>query len=604
MRKLLYSFFLIFLGNLVSANSGNIPVITMPTISTKPLSKTETLISIAHPSSSSILSYQVQVTGNGYNKTYRTPDQGSTSANPGIAFRNLLPGKTYAYTVIAITCDADTEVADCATTVSKSGYFQTPVDFPPAAVLQEEGTCPQYVGVNWTIPDTGGPVTGLVLKKSMNDGAEWHTVAFLEPHIRSYYDNGVIPGVHTTYMLHTVNALDEITSSNSVKIQVKPYVAPDKAINFRSDLTHKSDNTIRVAWENPAQDWSCRSNIRQAWYIMLKRSGDAEFKIYAAANPEANHYDITGLNQNETIEIGIFPISDKDLMGNWVTIKDETYGPAKKPSKVIGVAFKDNIDNSVIDIEWAHDPKDADYYIVEASIDGVNFSQLGIVEAPGKHLKHVNLAEGLPYTYRVKAGNYLYGESDWAYMDGYVTFDYSAIPNAPYGLTSKWSGSSVVLTWVDDSNKEEKYVIERASKSDGPFQEIGEVGRNVITYTDATMTGDSAFYRVKAENPLGLSASSKISKIFKAPAASSFSSVGILAYPNPTVDKLNISVPGDLIGDEVAVKVYNSINALVYTKNYNRSSEINIDFKRFTPGIYNVVVETGGVQETKKIVKN
>jgi hypothetical protein len=593
MRKLLYSFFLIFVGFMASAQ------LDKPQVEHRPLSKTTTLITVV-PKGTGTQSVKVQVTGpGGYSKT----EQRNTTALTSFEFHGLQPGATYSYTATASACLL--AATTCPTPVQvRTSTFEAPEALPAAAIIsQDVDNCPQFVGINWKYSPVGAPIYSVIIQKS-HDGNVWHNVAHLPSSETSYYDSGVTPGVHHTYKIITTNSIGDEVESNYVTVLVKPYVGPNTALNFRSDNGHKTDNTIRVTWDNPEEDYACGTNIRASWYIMMKRAWETEYKIVGVTWPHDYYYDITGLEQNETVELGIWPISNKDLFGHWAYLTDKTFGVSSKPENIIGVSFKDAISTSGIDVKWTHNGTDSDYYIVEVSTDGTNFSQLGVAKNGVTNIKHVNLAEGVAYTYRVKAGNYLYGESDWAYMNGYVTYDYSAIPNAPYGLQAKWSGANVDLTWVDDSNKEEKYVIERAPKADGIFQEIGTVGRNINKYTDATMTGDTAYYRVKAENPLGVSAASKVARIVKAATTPATGTVGILAYPNPTVDRLNISVPGDLQGDGVAIKVYNSLNSLVYTKNYSRASEINIDFKRFTPGIYNVVVETGGVQETKKIVKN
>ena len=69
---------------------------------------------------------------------------------------------------------------------------------------------------------------------------------------------------------------------------------------------------------------------------------------------------------------------------------------------------------------------------------------------------------------------------------------------------------TAVLTWVDNSNNESNFDIERkASLCPGAaaWSALGTVGANVVTYRDATVTEGSAFcYRVKARNAAGSSA--------------------------------------------------------------------------------------------------
>lgn len=232
-----------------------------------------------------------------------------------------------------------------------------------------------------------------------------------------------------------------------------------------------------------------------------------------------------------------------------------------------------------------------------------NWTNLAFVKTGVNVIQHVNLNEGLLYTYRVKAGNYIYGESDYAYMDGYVSVTPDKAPTAPYGLKASWSGSDVVLTWVDDTNKEEKYIIERSTKEDADFAKVGEVARNKETYTDAlgANPADTYYYRVKAENAVGSSDYSKVVKVTKTTGGGGATMV---VYPNPTADKINVNVPSELKTAPVEVNVYNQINQLIYSKTFKADAQIEVNLKKFTPGAYNVVVSSGNFKETKKIVKN
>ena len=75
-------------------------------------------------------------------------------------------------------------------------------------------------------------------------------------------------------------------------------------------------------------------------------------------------------------------------------------------------------------------------------------------------------------------------------------------------------------------------------------------------------------------------------------------------YPNPTADKLSVSVPTQLKAGKVEVKVYNPLNQLVFAQTYKDDAAIEVNLKRYAPGIYNVVVSSGEFKETRKVVKN
>lgn len=596
MRKYLLSFFLI-LGGFASMAQ-----LTAPKILTFPDKATKTgIFVILEAAGTGTQSVQLEVSGGGLS----SPIVRLKPVGGIITFdiSGLRPGTTYNLRARALGCPTAT---GCTTLSSWSAvkYTATKVDFPSRATLEVTGNCPQVVSLKWSLASTGGAVKNINIQKSF--GGPWYDIANLPLGSTEHYDYDVRPGVHTTYRIYTYNENDENTESNHVSLQVRPYVAPGAPINLRSDGNHKTNSSIKVVWENPETDWQCRSNVRETYYIWMKRGFEADYTLLGTTfGGEATEYEITGLEQNEIVEVIVRARSDQGIWGEQGYLKDKTYGVASTPSNVIGVAYKDVLGNGVLGISWTHDEPDADYFDLEVSTDGETWTKLTTIMAHQKVVDHINISEGQNYTYRVKAGNYKYGESGYAYMDGYVSVPYSAAPNAPYGLSAVWTGGNVVLKWVDDSNKEAAYVIERAYKEEGPFAEVGEVGRSVTTYTNAigTDTASNFYYRVYAENPIGASAKSKVVKVSKTTTAPAPVAT-VIAYPNPTVDKLNISIPSELNAKTVEVTVFNQLNQQVFGKSFNAGSAIDVNFKKFTPGIYNVVISTGDFKETKKIVKN
>ncbi len=75
-------------------------------------------------------------------------------------------------------------------------------------------------------------------------------------------------------------------------------------------------------------------------------------------------------------------------------------------------------------------------------------------------------------------------------------------PDAPSGLNATGlSQPQIRLTWVDNSQNELGFTIERKYRGAGYFHEIGRVGTDVISYDDtAIVVGTEYTYRVKAWN--------------------------------------------------------------------------------------------------------
>lgn len=90
-------------------------------------------------------------------------------------------------------------------------------------------------------------------------------------------------------------------------------------------------------------------------------------------------------------------------------------------------------------------------------------------------------------------------------------------PNAPSGLIAESNEiGRVVLRWIDNSNNEIGFGIERKSKSDDPYYQVGRVGANVTSYeqdelsTYGVFPGEEYYYRVRAYNDKGSAYSNEV----------------------------------------------------------------------------------------------
>ncbi len=93
---------------------------------------------------------------------------------------------------------------------------------------------------------------------------------------------------------------------------------------------------------------------------------------------------------------------------------------------------------------------------------------------------------------------------------GAIDYDYLTVivepnPNviiAPSNLIASVNGSTVSLTWNDNSDNEEKFCIERAKRDKGQltYELIGEVSADITNYTDSTVPRGTYRYRVQAVN--------------------------------------------------------------------------------------------------------
>jgi hypothetical protein len=90
-------------------------------------------------------------------------------------------------------------------------------------------------------------------------------------------------------------------------------------------------------------------------------------------------------------------------------------------------------------------------------------------------------------------------------MDMMHSMAFVVAPAAPSGLNLVADATAGVdLTWTDNSKNETDFLIMRSATIDGIYTQVGQVGENIITFTDAAAaTPGTYFYQVIAANIAG-----------------------------------------------------------------------------------------------------
>jgi hypothetical protein len=92
---------------------------------------------------------------------------------------------------------------------------------------------------------------------------------------------------------------------------------------------------------------------------------------------------------------------------------------------------------------------------------------------------------------------------------------------APTSLAASLNSSKTDLTWVDQSNNESGFTIQRKTGVNGTWGQLAQVGAGVTSYSDTTVVaGNTYYYRVLAYNTGGDSGNSNEASV---------------AYPTPVV---------------------------------------------------------------------
>ena len=166
----------------------------------------------------------------------------------------------------------------------------------------------------------------------------------------------------------------------------------------------------------------------------------------------------------------------------------------KAPTGLTATAFS----SSDIYLSWTDNSNNETGFIIERIIDG-EFKSIDEVGVNVTSYSDAGLAPSITYTYCVYAYNSA-GDSDYSNEASAITFGGTVEPPvAPSNLNAVASSSSQIdLSWMDNSDNETGFEIERNSVL------IATVGVNVTSYSDTGLAPFTTYtYCVNASNSAG-----------------------------------------------------------------------------------------------------
>ena len=149
----------------------------------------------------------------------------------------------------------------------------------------------------------------------------------------------------------------------------------------------------------------------------------------------------------------------------------------------LSFAWKDNSDN------------EEEFFIYRSLLENGSFNIIDTTLENNNEYTDNELVSGTTYYYSVRAS----GEDGISNFSDTLTA-VTAGPKAPSDLIAKATGnSSIELTWTDNSNNEEGFIIERSLNESSDFEQIAIVNTNIDWYDDEGLTFNiEYFYRIRA----------------------------------------------------------------------------------------------------------
>ncbi|MCD6288728.1 MAG: fibronectin type III domain-containing protein, partial [Candidatus Hydrogenedentes bacterium] len=171
------------------------------------------------------------------------------------------------------------------------------------------------------------------------------------------------------------------------------------------------------------------------------------------------------------------------------------------------------ISSSTIRLTWRDTSDIEEGFDIERSLEpDSGFELVTTVEPNRQSYDDVSLEPATRYYYRVRATNSVGGSGYSNVADATTQNTPPVLPETPTDLAATaTSSSSIDITWRDNADNEDGFILERSLSADSGFVSIATLAPDMAGYTDTGLDPSTQYYyRVKSFNGAGNSAPSNI----------------------------------------------------------------------------------------------
>jgi fibronectin type 3 domain-containing protein len=267
------------------------------------------------------------------------------------------------------------------------------------------------------------------------------------------------------------------------------------------------------SYSNPPTFAEIQANILQPKCVTCHSSGSFIFTSYASLTASGVVVASQPLSSPLYLQVaaGLMPqngpplsSTDTQAIYNWIAagaLSGAASAP-NAPTNLVATAAS----ATEIDLTWVDNASDETSYGVErATALGGPYTLIATPAANSTSYADTTALADSTYYYRVYAAN---AGGNSAFSNSANATTANAAPIAPSALAANAiSSSEIDLSWVDNSNNETGFEIQRGTSSAGPFTTISTAAANATAYSDTGLsTSTTYYYRIDATNGIGSSA--------------------------------------------------------------------------------------------------
>jgi len=359
---------------------------------------------------------------------------------------------------------------------------------PPAAPDSLRATATSDTKIDLAWADRSFNEAGFKIERKIGAAGFYVQIAAVAANAKSFSDVGLAVNTNYFYRVRAFNAGGHSGYSNATNTVTLPVVPG--SLRGEPLANHK----IALVWTD--------SSSNESGFKLERRTNGGAYVEIAQVGANVNAHADSNLvaNTEYFYRLRAFNAGGHSAYSNEANITTLPNPPAA-PSGLMTTT----ISNRQLNLAWLDSSDNEIGFAIERKIpqSADVFEQVGTVAANVTVYADTTLVEKTQYFYRLFAFN-TGGNSGYSIEASATTLPDP--PAEPTSLTATVAGSSQInLTWLDNSDDEDGFSIER--KIDSIYVEIAILGANVTSYADVGLTEDvTHYYRLLAFNIGGNSA--------------------------------------------------------------------------------------------------
>lgn len=372
----------------------------------------------------------------------------------------------------------------------------SPIPDAPIA-LANMSISPTSILLAWTLP--AQTVTGTLVEKSSTISGPFTVAANLTTAASSFSDTNLSP-LTTYYYRVSVSNFSGSSAYSDVITVTTPGYPPSNPTSLAA--TAISSSQINLTWVDNSAD-------ETSFVIERSISAIGTYAVIATLSGNIISYSDTGLSASTAYYYRVHAVNTGGNSADSNVVSTTTQAavvtaPTAPSSLATTVAS-----SSQINLTWIDNSSTETGFKIErgASVSGP-FTLIFTSAANINSYANTGLAASTAYYYRVTAYNGIGNSAYTSVVSATTQAPATTVPTAPSTLASTAASTSQInLTWVDNSNNESGFKIERGTSVSGPFALVYTAAAASTSYSDTALTAATTYYyRIYSYNTAGNSA--------------------------------------------------------------------------------------------------